>query len=56
MDFDKETAKAAFKEAAKEWLDDKYRQVGKWTVHGALAGLVFALGYFVLFAHGWRLS
>ena len=54
--FDREEQKEIFKEAIKEWLDGKYKLVGKWTVHGFLACLVVALGYVILFAHGWSLK
>lgn len=46
--------KAALKEALKEWLDEKYAELGKWTFRTFLASLVFALGYFILFTNGWH--
>lgn len=51
---DKELAKEAYKEAAREWLDGIYMQVGKWTVHGFLAAVVAAVGYFVFWSQGWH--
>lgn len=40
--------KDAMKEAVNEWLDEKYRQVGKWTLRGLGAMSVAALCYFIL--------
>lgn len=51
---DKRLAKEAYKEAAQEWLDRVYMQVGKWTVHGLLASVVAAAGYFVFWSQGWH--
>ncbi len=45
--------KEALAEAAKEWLDDRYRQVGKWSVRGISAAAFAALVYFVLTHTGW---
>jgi hypothetical protein len=48
-DWDKQTFKEAVKEAIKEWLDEKYAQFGRWSLHGllaaALGGLIYALGW-----------
>lgn len=49
-----EEVKAAFKEAMREWLDDKYRELGKWTARGFLAAVVTALGYMILVMNGWH--
>lgn len=43
----------AIKEGIREWMDDMYKVVGKWTVHGGLVTLVAILGYFYAAAHGW---
>lgn len=40
--------KDAMKEAVNEWLDDKFKQVGKWTVRGISAAALAALVYFIL--------
>lgn len=45
--------KAALKEAVQEWMDDKFRQVGKWTVRGITAAALAALTYFILHFGGW---
>jgi hypothetical protein len=42
------------KEAINEWLNDKYRDVGKWTMHGILAATLAALAYAYLLELGWR--
>lgn len=40
-----EDTKEALKEALREWLDEKYAEVGRWTLHGlaaaAIGGLVW---------------
>lgn len=46
--------KDAVKEALKEWLDEQFARVGKWTVHGVLAVALAALVYFILVHNGWR--
>lgn len=49
-----ETTKAAVKEAIKEWLDEQFAKLGKWTL-GSLAALgLAALVYLILWANGWR--
>lgn len=40
-DHEKELLKEAFKEASKEWLDDKYAAFGKWFIWSFLAPGVF---------------
>lgn len=47
-------AKEAVKEALKEWLDDQFARVGKWTVNGILAAALAALVYFILIHQGWK--
>lgn len=44
---DKE-AKDVLKEALKEWLDDKYAEVGKWAVRSIAVAALGALAYFVI--------
>jgi hypothetical protein len=43
--------KEAMREAAKEWLDERYREVGKWSVRGIAAAAFAALAYFIA-THG----
>ena len=44
------------REALKEWLDEKFTVVGKWTVNSVLAVALAALVYFVLAFNGWKHS
>jgi hypothetical protein len=46
--------KEAVREALKEWLDEKFAVVGKWTVNSVLAVGLAALVYFVLAYNGWK--
>lgn len=46
--------KDAVKEALKEWLDEKFLLVGKFTVNGILAAGLAALVYFILVHQGWK--
>ena len=48
----KEEQKAIVKEAITEWLDDKYSEFGKWTLHGVVAAGLAASAYFLV-THGW---
>lgn len=50
-ELDREEQKAIVKEAIQEWLDMKYTEFGKWTLHGLLAAVVGILGY-VVATHG----
>jgi hypothetical protein len=49
----KELYKKAVQESIKEWMDEMYRTVGKWTLKGALVTIVAGLGYLYAFSHGW---
>lgn len=46
--------KEIVKEAITEWLDDKYINLGKWTLGGLMAGAVALLGYLILWSNGWH--
>lgn len=48
----KKEYKALIKEAIGEWLDAKYSQVGKWTVHGFAALCISAIAIYLL-THGY---
>lgn len=48
----KELVRKAFKEAAHEWLNEQYTQVGKWTIRGIGAMILVALFIF-LSSHGF---
>jgi len=45
--------KVLLKEALKEWLDEKYGAVGRWTVNGLLVALVGAACWMILWKAGW---
>lgn len=53
-ELDKELLKAAFKEGAKEWLNEKMQEFGWWTLKGIGAASIFALFYFILLMNGWK--
>lgn len=48
----KEEVKAAAKEAIKEWLDERYMEVGRWSLHLLFCGLAALVAYAIL--HGWQ--
>ena len=50
----REERKDIVKEAIGEWLDDKFKQLGKWTLGGLTAAAVAAIGYLVLWLNGWH--
>lgn len=45
--------KRVFKDALKEWLDEKFSQFGKWSMGAFAAMALAALAYFILWANGW---
>lgn len=51
---DKAETKEAVKEALREWLDDKYREFGKWSFHGLLAVILAGGLYLALVMNGWH--
>lgn len=53
-ELDKEELKEALKDAMREWLDEKYSQFGKWTLHGLLAMAVAVLTLVTLVSQGWH--
>ena len=52
MNLTPDEQKEIVKEAISEWLNDKYSEFGKWTLHGLIATAFGTLAYF-LAAHGW---
>ena len=52
MSLTPEEQKQIIKEAISEWLDEKYSEFGRWTLHGLMATGIAALGYFAA-SHGW---
>ena len=53
---DKQIIKEAFKEAAKEWLQEVYVSFGKWSLRTIGALLIVAMLYFILTMNGWSYS
>ena len=54
MNDDQDATKQALKEALKEWLDERFAVLGKWSF-GTIAAIVLAaLTYFVLQINGWQ--
>lgn len=51
-----EAMKDAVKEALKEWLDEKFTTLGKWSLSSLAALALAALVYFILAMNGWRES
>lgn len=50
----KELFKEAVKEATREWLDETYQTIGRWTVRGIGAAVFSALIYFTLHWNGFN--
>lgn len=46
--------KRVMKEAIKEWLDEQFTKVGKWTAACFLSCLLAALAYLILWTNGWH--
>jgi len=53
-DEQKELMKQAFKEAAKEFLQEIYMSFGKWSLRAIGAALVVMLIYLFLTMNGWQ--
>jgi hypothetical protein len=51
---DKDVLKEATKEAIKEWLDEQFIKLGKWTLGGLLSASVAAIGWLILTSQGWH--
>lgn len=45
--------KEALRQVIKEWLDERYRDVGRWSLRGILLLGFAALAYFILTHTGW---
>lgn len=50
----KRLIKEAFKEAAADWMSEKFRQFGKWSLGALGAAGIVALTYFILLLNGWK--
>ena len=51
---DQESQKEAVKAALKEWLDEKFTLLGKWSAGAFAAALIAAIAYFILWSQGWH--
>lgn len=51
-----EERKEIVKEAIREWMEEKYKEIGKWTVRAFFVGLFGALVYFMLIVNGWKVT
>lgn len=51
---DQDEMKKAFKDALKEWLDEKFTEFGKWSLGGIAAMALAGLVYFILKMNGWH--
>ena len=49
----KQITKEAMREVINEWLDERYRSVGKWSLRGIALAAFGALFYFILTHTGW---
>ncbi len=50
-----ENMKEAMKQAIKEWMDEKFATLGKWTFSSIAVLAVSALVFFILNLYGWKL-
>ncbi len=48
-----EDMKNALKKALKEWLDEKYAEVGRWSIHAIVVAALGALTFWILHQNGW---
>lgn len=53
LDVNNESVKDALKEGLTEWLDDKFAELGKWTLRGILAAALAGLVWLTLVSNGW---
>jgi hypothetical protein len=51
---EREVVKEALKEGISDWLDEKYRVLGKYTARAFAAAVFAAVVYFILWAGGWH--
>jgi hypothetical protein len=51
---DKETQKAAVKEALQEWLDKQFVALGKWSLGGIISMGLVVMTYLFLTQSGWH--
>ncbi len=51
---DEREIKETLKAAMREWLDEKFAEFGRWSLHAILAAALVALTYLLLTQSGWR--
>lgn len=51
---DPELQKEAVKAALKEWLDQQFAAVGRWTVGGLISIALVGIAWLFLASHGWK--
>lgn len=49
-----DATKEALKEALKEWLDEKFAELGKWSLRTITALVLGAITIFILNNYGWH--
>ena len=49
-----EDVKIQMKLAIKEWLDDKFADLGKWSLAGILVAALGGLAYFMIWVNGYH--
>jgi predicted ferric reductase len=53
-ELDAEIVKAAMKEGLKEWLDEKFSTLGKWSAGTFAALALVAVVWLILRSQGWQ--
>jgi hypothetical protein len=53
-DIGAEEQKKIMKEALKEWLDEQFAALGRWTLKGAAAIALAGVVYLFLISQGWK--
>lgn len=48
-----EELKAVLKEGLREWLDDQFVELGKWTLRGLAAAAFSGIVWLMLVSSGW---
>ena len=49
-----DVTKMMIKEAIKEWLDEKFAELGRWTFWGLVAFFLAGATYAIFWLNGWR--
>lgn len=53
-DYDQDELKQIMKEAVKEWMNEQFVALGKWTARAVAAAIFGALALFALSVNGWK--